>query len=261
MKRIFTLLILVMSLTAIQAQEAAAPVEGQPANAEANANAKLPGYKRFYNHSGKSYLDIVSASYSTFFIMPNNPNNYPVTEYLGKRHIIGLGLLEWRSKWFGMQWLNFEFGVNNTCTTNDSVQLTRFMRGGANETDNHNSGIIEATAKEMWFAYRPAIKFYIPLSKHCAAELYGGVSVDVTRLWNRVKTDFYTDPSIPQDNFFLGSFGGLGFMFTGSAYLPLEIKCEYRHPHMGNKAIVPQGFYLTAQLHIGCPIHRNKYTK
>lgn len=102
--------------------------------------------------------------------MPNNPNNYPVTEYLGKRHIIGLGLLEWRSKWFGMQWLNFEFGVNNTCTTNDSVQLTRFMRGGANETDNHNSGIIEATAKEMWFAYRPAIKFYIPLSKHCAAE-------------------------------------------------------------------------------------------
>ena len=58
MKRIFTLLILVMSLTAIQAQEAAAPVEGQPAN----ANAKLPGYKRFYNHSGKSYLDIVSAS-------------------------------------------------------------------------------------------------------------------------------------------------------------------------------------------------------
>lgn len=54
MKRIFTLFILVMSLTAIQAQEAAAPAEGQPANAEANANAKLPGYKRFYNHSGKS---------------------------------------------------------------------------------------------------------------------------------------------------------------------------------------------------------------
>jgi hypothetical protein len=28
---------------------------------------------------------------------------------------------------------------------------------------------------------------------------------------------------------------------------------------MGNENIIPQGFYLTAQVHLGAPIHRDWY--
>jgi len=219
----------------------------------------LPVWKRFYNHAGKNYLSFVSAGYSTFFLMPRNPGNYPVAEYFGKRHIINFEVLEIRSRIFGVQWLNFEFGVNNTCTTSNGVQLTRYMRGGNDEYANHHSGVIEATGREMWFAYKPGLKVYIPINEFCAALVYGGLSVDITRMWSSFFKHYYPNTDIPANNYFMGSYVGAGFVFMGTIYMPVEIKCEYRHPHTGNKGIVPQGFYLSAQVHLGKPYKRHNY--
>ena len=69
---------------------------------------------------------------------------------------------------------------------------------------------------------------------------------------------------MPEQNFFLGAFGGMGLLFQYVPALPVEIKAEYRHPItsgtvISNENIVPQGFYLTAQVHLGAPIHRDLY--
>ena len=107
----------------------------------------------------------------------------------------------------------------------------------------------------MWFAYKPAIKFYIPCSDWLAMELYGGIEIDLTTAWSIINPLYY------KNNKDIGAYGGLGLMFTPAPVLPIEIKAEYRGPVHGNIDIVPQGFYLSTQLHIGAPIrktHKNK---
>jgi hypothetical protein len=136
------------------------------------------------------------------------------------------------------------------------------MRGGestlpsAENPNRYGKGIVEATASTMWFAYKPAIKFYIPCTSWLAAEVYGGVSVEITKLWNKMNTTYYEYDNIPNQNYFLGAYGGVGLVFQAVAALPIEIKAEYRHPVQGNPDIIPQGFYLCGQLHLGAPIKK-----
>lgn len=210
--------------------------------------------KRFYEHSGNSALSILSAGYSTYFLFPRDGVN--TTQDLGKRHMLNFSVFEWRAKLFGMSLFNFEMGINTPSNMQGSV-LTMFQRGGKSQ-----KRVVPADAKTMWFAYKPAMKFYIPLGRMCALELYGGIEVDVTKLWNKINTSYYEGHSeIPEQNFFFGAYGGTGFVFTAVPALPLEIKAEYRHPVKGNKAIVPQGFYLFAQLHLTAPLRRNNTHK
>ena len=210
-----------------------------------------PLRKRFYEHSGSSALSIVSAGYSTYFLFPGEGVN--TTKDLGKRHLINFSILEWRAKLFGMSLFNFEMGIN-TPSDEPGNRLPKFQRGGVNEYQ-----LLEADPKTMWFAYKPAMKVYIPLGKMCAIQLYGGVEVDLTKAWSKINTSYYEGHTeIPEQNFFFGAYGGTGFVFTAVKALPLEVKAEYRHPLRGNVALVPQGFYLSTQLHIAAPIKAKK---
>ncbi len=211
---------------------------------------KRPLLQRYYDHSGRSMVSVLSVGYSTYFLIPGPGVN--TTQYFGKRHILNFEILEWRARLFGMSLFSFEMGVNTPHAYPGDV-LSTLQRGGIEKTD-----VIKAEGNTMWFAYKPGIKVYIPVAPWCAAIVYGGVSVDLTRLWSKIATSYYKDhPETPEQNFFLGVFGGAGFSFTPSASLPIEVKAEYRHPLKGNTALVPQGIYLSAQLHIGNPVRKN----
>ena len=213
------------------------------------------------------------------FFLPNNDYGYGAAEFAGKRHFINFEILEWRAKIFGMQLFNFEIGVNSNTLTNSGVNLTTLMRGEANiDLDANNvptitsySDMVQADGKTMWFAYKPAIKFYVPCTAWMAVELYGGVEVDMTYAFSKLASEYYAvepklkRPTIPMKNFFFGAYGGAGLMFSAVPAIPLEIKAEYRHSfydgHWGNPYIVPAGMYVSVQVHLGAPIRKNKDKK
>ena len=201
---------------------------------------------RYYDYSGKGSITIFSVGYSTYFLLPGD--GVDITEFFAKRHFINFDILEWRAKMFGMSLLNFEMGENTQSST-----LPQFQRGG--KTDD---ALEEATRRTMWFAYKPSAKIYIPIAKWLAIEMYGGIEVDVTGVWSKINSGYYKSQLIPQQNYFVGAFGGLGFQLTGTPVIPLEIKAEYRNPIKGNTAIAPQGVYLSAQLHMAVPVRRTK---
>ena len=148
-----------------------------------------------------------------------------------------------------MALFNFEMGIN---TPSDS--LPQLQRGGSTPTS-----LEAATGNTMWFAYKPAVKVYIPAAKWLAIELYTGIEADITGVWGNLNSDYYKkNRKVPEQNYFFGMHGGIGLVFTAIPAIPLEIKTEYRHPLKGNTAIVPQGFYLSAQLHLAAPLHKNK---
>ena len=211
--------------------------------------------EKYYSKSGTSFLSLISVGYSTFFLLPNNPAGYPSTEFAGKRHLVNVELFEWRAKLVGMQLFNFEIGLNSTCTTKNNVNLTTFMCGGPGA--EYGKGLVPAsTYKDMWIAYKPALKFYIPCSSWMAIELYGGVEVEITKVWDKIMPKYYEDKNIPAQNYFLGAYGGIGLMFSAVPAMPVEIKAEYRHNLQGNPDIIPQGIYVSAQLHLGAPIRK-----
>lgn len=229
------------------AQETIAP-KAQKERSVAAAAPREPLLQRFYNRNGRTSLSILSVGYSTYF-MVGQAEGVSSTRDAFRRHILDLEILEFRAGIFGMQLLNFEMGINTPSAT-----LPMFERGGSTPETR-----IEATAKTMWFAYKPALKFYIPCTKWMAVELFGGAEVDLTKLWSKVYKDYYKDtPEAPEDNFFVNAYGGLGVMFLGVPQIPVEIKAEYRHPLKGNHALVPQGIYLTFQVHLAAPFHRNR---
>ena len=214
------------------------------AAAEAQMNAQQETKKenifdRYYKHNGQEQLSILSVGYSTYFALDKSLYSSP-TETFFKRHTLNFEILEWRVKCFGMQMFNFEMGLNSQENFGSTLE-----RGGSTETS-----ITNAEFKTMWFAYKPAIKFYIPCTKWLAVELYGGIEVELSKFWATMSRSYYPDTSIPEQNFFFGAYGGLGFMFTPTPYVPLELKAEYRHPVKGNTAIVPQGMYLSLQVHL-----------
>ena len=224
--------------------------------------AKQTVRERYYKKSGTNFLSIVSVGYSTVFLTPNRMDGLTPTEFAGKRHFINFEILEWRAKLFGMQLFNFEIGVNTPGWTEGGTNLTKLMSGGEYNKIGYGSGLKEADARTMWFAYKPAIKLYIPCSDWLAIELYGGMEIDLTTAWSKINPLYYRyNKDIPGLNYFLGAYGGLGLMLTPAPAVPIEIKAEYRHPVQGNMDIVPQGFYISTQLHLGVPIrktHKNK---
>lgn len=250
--------------SAAPAAETYAPVA---AAAPVATKSSSPNFlQRFYDKNGKSYLSILSVGYTTFFLMPNNTLGaggaaLPTTEFTAKRHILNLEILEWRVGIFGMQMLNFEMGLNTPCTTASGTDLSLFMRGTGNVTTSGlytDCGLAQATAKQMWFAYKPSIKFYVPVTSWLAVELYGGVEVDLTKMWSKIWASYYEGHTEYADqNYFFGAYGGAGLFFQPLRALPIEIKAEYRHPLQGNTMIVPQGFYLTAQIHLGARIRKD----
>lgn len=253
-----------------------APVPTQPAASEtvaatepeAETSVEVVEHKtaaqKYYGKSGKSFLSIVSVGYSTFFTIPNGDDKG--TDFAFKRHLINFEIFEWRAKIFGMQLFNFEIGMNtptpekklNDVINNGQMVLYKEMRGGEDGTYVKSTDL---KAKDMWFAYKPSIKFYIPCAKGFALELYGGAEVELSKFWNKVYPKYYEgiEDFQPEYNYFLNAYGGLGLVFSGIPAMPLEVKAEYRHNLQGNPSIVPQGIYISAQLHLGAPIGRKQY--
>ena len=200
-------------------------------------------FKRFYRRNGVNQFTLLSAGYTTYFYLPNS--GHKAAEYAGKRHLLALEIFEWRAKCFGMQMFNFEIGLNSIT----KGQL--FEHGNAEKNGFETTSV----AKEMWFAYKPAMKFYIPCTTWMAVELYGGLEVDMTAVWSKVNKKYYEAcPDVPEQNFFFAPFGGLGVVFYPVHAIPIEVKAEYRHPMQlkgrGNMNIIPQGVYLTAQIQL-----------
>ena len=249
-----------------EAAELAAALAAQAAAQQEAANAqpeKETVFTRYYKHSGRNMLSILSIGYSTYFQVGSAvAAGASPTGDAFRRHLLNVELFEWRAKCFGMQMFNFEMGLNTPFVSEENPEQNRYLfeRGGENADER-----VEATAKTMWFAYKPAVKFYIPCTKWLAIELYGGAEVDLTKMWSKINSTYYTGYHnetnqdglrIPEQNFFVGVYGGAGFMLTAVPQVPLEIKAEYRHPVRGNTALVPQGVYISAQLHLASPIKK-----
>ncbi len=243
-----------------------AAVAAQAAGQQETANVqpeKETLFTRYYKHSGRNMLSILSVGYSTYFqVGPAVAAGASPTGDAFKRHILNFELFEWRAKCFGMQMFNFEMGLNTPFVSEEHPEQNRYLfeRGGYYLDER-----VEATAKTMWFAYKPAVKFYILCTKWLAVELYGGAEVDLTKMWSKINSTYYTGYHnetnqdglrIPEQNFFVGAYGGAGLMFTAVPQVPLEIKAEYRHPVKGNTALVPQGVYISAQVHLANPIKK-----
>ena len=268
MKKAIELLVLILfvsllpvNIATAQTDDGAAFVTPQPSSfilpEQSNVShskmkvEKRPLLQRYYDHSGRSMISLLGFGYSSYFLLPQPGVN--TTQYFGKRHFLNFSLFEVRARLFGMALFNFEMGVNTPHAYPGDV-LSLYQRGGQEKTD-----VIKAEGNTMWFAYKPALKVYIPITKWCAAEVYGGISVDMTKLWDKMFTSYYKDhPEAPEQNFFLLTYGGAGIVFTPAPSLPIELKAEYRHPLRGNTALVPQGIYLSAQLHIGNPVRKNE---
>lgn len=211
-------------------------------------------YKRYYKRSGITYVSLVSAGYSTNFLLPNNPMGYDITEFTGRQHFLNISFVDFRIHFVGAELLDFEFGVNTPGPTKHGVNLGKTgSMGCALDDENYPYAIEQASLKSMWFAWKPCIKFYVPATNWLAAEVYAGAFVDITGVWDKVCRGFYTGKTIdaPQQNHFVGGFGGVGLLFAGPVAVPLELKCEYRCPSKGNKLLMPEGFYLGMQVHIG----------
>ena len=225
---------------------------------EAQENDPLAFVHRFYKRSGYSYVSLVSVGYYTPFLLPNNPQGYAITEFTGRHHYLNVSFLDFRVRLIGAELLDFEFGVNTPGMTKNGVDLPTIGRGGSTP-----GSIADAKFNTMWFAWKPTVKFYVPATSWLAAEVYAGAHVDITYLWSQVhKTYYKNDPLIPVQNFFVGAHVGVGLLFAGPVGVPIELKCEYRHPvsvtktvdghtFTSNYALVPQGFYLGLQLHVG----------
>lgn len=145
-------------------------------------------FQRYYKHSGQTMVSILSMGYSTYFQVGSTMDGAPA-DYTFLRNMLNFEILEWRVKWFGMQILNFEMGINQETTIRGTPTryIYTFERGGENSDER-----VEATSKTKWFAYKPAVKFYVPCTKWLALELYGGIEVDITKMWSKIATVLIT---------------------------------------------------------------------
>ena len=241
MKRLFflwTVLMVAFSLAAQSSLDIYYPDKNSQ-NSQNNQNnqaqqkqyfkSKSSYLQRYYDRNGRSSVSWVSAAYSTYFLYPT-PEGLTSTTYAFKQHLITMEILEWRAGIIGMSFFQFEMGQP-------------FQKG---DLTNTVTGKTEADGKTMWFAYKPGVKIYIPLGKYVALQLAGGVELDITKIWSGISKKYTYNP----DNWFMDAYGGVGLYFTPIPQIPIELKAEYRHPVMGNKLLMPQGFYITAQVHL-----------
>ena len=204
---------------------------------------KLTFLQRYYNYSGHTTLTWLGFSYGTFFYL-YPPAGETATSQAFKRHLINFEIFEWRASLFGMSLFNFEMGLPIE-RGDPSGPL------GWTHTDDYGSPIVPS---QLWVAWKPSVKVFIPCAKCVAFNVYGGVEMDFSGLFAMMPTA--SDKN--ENNWYFGIHAGLAFMLTGIPQIPLEIKAEYRHPlpvvspydktTMCNANLLPQGFYLSFQL-------------
>lgn len=173
--------------------------------------------ERFYGKAGRSSLSYLSAGYTY--------------DCLDKKHLVEIGVLDFRYKWFGLSPLNFELGVG-------SVEDR------------------QGTFCSQWLAYRPTVQFYIPLGKLMAISPYGGCAVDCSYLGQYLIRDYEFDKA---NNYFMDVYGGLSLYFSFIPAIPIELRAEYRHPLVLNERDrINAGAFVSARIHFAKPIGRSR---
>lgn len=170
---------------------------------------------RFYDYAGKSSLSILNIGYTY--------------DILDKKHLLGLGLLEFRCRWFGLSPLNVELGIGP-------------------HPDR------EGTMVSQWVAYKPMVRFYIPFCKMLAISPYGGVAIDMTGVRPYFDKGYQYEK---ENNYFLDVIAGLSLHIDMLASIPMEICAEYRYPVvMNQRDVLNQGIYVGARIHFASPFGR-----
>lgn len=105
----------------LAAQAAAQQQEAKPVKKETV-------FTRYYEHSGRNMLSILSLGYSTYFQAGTAvANGVSPTADAFKRHLLSMELFEWRAKCFGMQMFNFEMGLNTPFISEEKPEQTRYQ--------------------------------------------------------------------------------------------------------------------------------------
>ena len=97
-------------------------------------------------------------------------------------------------------------------------------------------------------AYRPTLKFFIPVSSTLAVTPYAGVAVDASRVVKYIYPGYDYNP---QRDFYLSAIAGVSLYVTAAKHVPFELKAEYRHPvnALSSGNYHPRGLYFGAQIY------------
>lgn len=135
--------------------------------------------------------------------------------FMGTNHIVNASLLDFRVSIVGLSWLNVE---------------------------------MSAWPFDKRFAYKPALRFYLPVGKCFAFVPYGGAEVDASYLATYIDKQYTYDVT---NDFYVNAYAGLALNLSAQNVFAAEIKIEYRHPVRvpTNGALNPQGVYVGAQIY------------
>lgn len=178
----------------------------------------LPGAEqRFYNYSGKSSLSFLSGGY-TYDLADN-------------KHLVEVGVLDFRYKWFGMSPINAEIGVGPDASRPD-MTVSR------------------------WVTYKPSIQFYVPFCKCMALSAFGGCAVSMSGIRPYFDKNYTFNK---EEDHFVDVFGGMSLYMTFVPAIPFEVRAEYRHPVVRNQGdVLSEGLYVSARIHFAKPFGRKK---
>lgn len=100
------------------------------------------------------------------------------------------------------------------------------------------------------FAYKPAIRIYIPVLPYLSLVPYGGAEIDASYIGQYLDHNYTYDKTT---DFYINAVGGVALNLTAAKHVPMEIKVEYRHPVLEgtNGALHSKGIYIGAQIYFG----------
>lgn len=100
------------------------------------------------------------------------------------------------------------------------------------------------------FAYKPALRIYIPVYKYLSVVPYGGAEIDASYIGKYFDKNYTYDET---KDFYINAVGGVALNLTAARHVPMEIKVEYRHALLerANGALSPKGIYVGAQIYFG----------
>ncbi len=109
---------------------------------------------------------------------------------------------------------------------------------------------VSASPWDKRVAYKPTVRIYLPAAKCFAFVPYGGVALDATYLGQYLVKNYDYDKD---RDFYLSAVAGLAFHLSAAAYVPMDVKVEYRHPIITptSGGLHSQGVYIGAQLYFG----------
>lgn len=104
-------------------------------------------------------------------------------------------------------------------------------------------------------AYKPTIRVYIPATKLFSIAPYAGTTVDMSGIGKFFAKGYDYNKS---RDFYVNAIAGVALNVSVLKHVPFEIKAEYRHPIISPTRVNlnSKGFYLSAQIYIGCPIRK-----